>query len=74
MNGQNRFRGLTCADEQEPPKKTKKGHCLTMLGIAGGEQGNPMGLQIFLVSLGANVMADANFDVDRTQGSWATTP
>ncbi len=55
-------------------KKTKKGHCLTMLGIAGGEQGNPMGLKKLLVSLGANVMADANFDVDRTQGSWATTP
>ncbi len=45
-----------------------------MLGIAGGEQGNPMGLKNYVGSLGANVMADANFDVDRTQGSWATTP
>ncbi len=44
-----------------------------MLGIAGGEQGNPMGLKKIGVSLGPNVKADANFDVDRTQGSWATT-
>ncbi len=47
---------------------------MTMLGIAGGEQGNPMELKNFEDSLGANVMADANFDVDRPQGSWATTP
>ncbi len=59
---------------KNPPKKTKKGHCLTMLGIAGGERGNPMGLHNFLGSLGANVMADANLEVDRTSGSGATTP
>ena len=73
MNGQNRCRGLTCAGEQEP-KKTKKGHSLTMLGVAGGEQGYPIWLKFFGGTYGANVMADAKTDVDRTSGSWATTP
>ncbi len=60
MNGQNRCRGLTCAKEQEPKKKTKKGHCLTMLGIAEGERGYPIGLKIVRGPAGPNVMADAN--------------
>ncbi len=44
-----------------------------MLGIAGGEQGYPIGLKICVGPLGANVMADANPDVDRTSGSGATS-
>ena len=36
-----------------------------MLGVAGGEQGYPMGLTFFLVSVRPNVMADANLDVDQ---------
>ncbi len=42
-----------------------------MLGIAGGEQGNPMRLKFFLGTVVPNVMADANFDVDRKSGSWS---
>ncbi len=42
-----------------------------MLGVAGGERGNPIGLKFFLDPAGANVMADASFGVDRTQGSWS---
>ena len=71
MNGQNRCRRLTCAEEQEPKKKpkkkTKKGRHLTMLGVAGGEK-------LCVDPVGANVMADANLEVDRTQGSWAVAP
>ena len=80
MNGQNRCRGLTCGEEQEPPqkkhknKKTKKGRHLTMLGISGGEQGYPIGLKFFGGTVGPNVMADDNPDDYRTSGSWATTP
>ena len=45
-----------------------------MLGVAVGKQGNPMGLKNVGGSPGANVMADANFDVDWNQESWAMTP
>ena len=45
-----------------------------MLGVAGGEQGYPLWLKFFGGTVGANVMADAKPDVDRTSGSWATTP
>ncbi len=55
-------------------KKTKKGRHLSMLGVAGGERGNSIGLKFFVDPAGANVMADANLDVDRTQGSWAVAP
>ncbi len=69
MNGQNRCGRLTCAEEQEPQKKTKKktkkGRHLTMFGVAGGERGYPIGLKFFVDPVGANVMADANPDVDR---------
>ncbi len=57
-----------------PKKKTKKGRHLTMLGVAGGERGYPIGLKFFVDPAGANVMADANPDVDWTSGSGATTP
>ncbi len=43
-----------------------------MLGVAGGEKGYPIGLNFFN-PVGANVMADAHPDVDRTSGSGATT-
>ena len=52
----------------------KKGSYLTMLGIAGGEQGNPIGLKFFGGTVGPNVMADDKPDDYRTSGSWATTP
>ena len=45
-----------------------------MLGVAGGERGNPIRLKFFVDPAGANVMADANLDVDRTSGLGATTP
>ena len=45
-----------------------------MLGVAGGERGYPIGLKFFVDPVGANVMADANPDVDRTSGSGAMTP
>ena len=76
MNGQNRCGGLTCAEEQEPQKKTKKtkkGRHLTMLGISGGEQGYPIGLKFFGGTVGPNVMADDNLDDYRASVSWATT-
>ena len=56
------------------PKKTKKGRHLTMLGIAGGEKGWPIGLKFFGGTAGPNVMADDKPDDYRTSGSWATTP
>ncbi len=37
-----------------------------MLGVAGGERDYPIGLNFFVGPAGANVMADANPDVDRT--------
>ncbi len=45
-----------------------------MLGVAGGEKGYPIGLKIVVHPAGANIMADANPDVDRTSGSGAMTP
>ncbi len=49
MNGQNRFRALalTCAEEQERQKKTKKVRHLTLLGVAGGEAELPDQAEIF---------------------------
>jgi len=38
-----------------------------MLGVAGGE-GYPIGLKFFVDPVGANIMADAYPDVDRTSG------
>ena len=55
-------------------KKTKKGRHLTMLSVAGGAKGYPIGLKFFVGPLGPNVMADANPDVDRTSGPGAATP
>ena len=45
-----------------------------MLGVAGGEEGYPIGLKFCVDPAGANVMAAANADVDPTSGSGATTP
>jgi len=54
-------------------KKTKKGHSLTMLGVAGGEQGYPIYPKFFGGTVGPNIMADDNPDDYRTSVSWATT-
>ncbi len=45
-----------------------------MLGVAGEETSYPIGLKFFVDPAGANVMADANPDDDRTSGPGATTP
>ncbi len=63
-----------CGRARTPKKKTKKGRHLTMLGVAGGAKGYPIGLKFLWVSFYPNVVADANLEVDRTSGSGATTP
>ena len=44
---------------------------MTMLGIAGGEQGNPSKLKICRGRPGPNVITGANSHLDRKSGSWS---
>jgi len=69
---------LTCAEVQEPApppqQKKQKGKLPDKVGCHWGRAGLTDRAKIGCGTAGVNVMADANPDVDRAPGSWATTP